>query len=109
MRYANKTMSPEAALRDLSHDDPRARVRAADALGKVGAELTDRACSALRKLLSDDAGGKHASELFADAAVGFLERQRGAEKPFFCYVPFTAPHAPHAALLPRTRQRPSQH
>ena len=54
MRYANKTMTPEAALRDATHQDPRARVRAADALGKVGAEVADRACAALRKLLADD-------------------------------------------------------
>jgi len=54
MRYVNKTMSPEAALRDLSHENPQARVRAADALGKVGAAVADRACPALRGLLSDD-------------------------------------------------------
>ena len=54
MRYANKTMSPEAALRDVSHESPQARVRAADALSKVGAEVAERACPALRGLLSDD-------------------------------------------------------
>ena len=54
MRYADKTMSPEAALRDLSHENPQARVRAADALGKAGAGVADRACPVLRGLLSDD-------------------------------------------------------
>ncbi len=36
---------------------------------------------------------KFSSEQFADAAVEFLESQRG-EGPFFCYVAFTAPHDP---------------
>jgi arylsulfatase A-like enzyme len=41
-------------------------------------------------------GEKHSSELFADAAVGFLQahaRER-ADRPFFAYVAFTAPHDP---------------
>ena len=54
MRYADKTMSPEAALRDTSHENPAARVRAADALGKAGAEVAERALPLLRKLLGDD-------------------------------------------------------
>lgn len=54
MRYADKTMNPEAALRDLADDNPEVRVRAADALGKVGGEVAARACPALRKLLQDD-------------------------------------------------------
>ncbi len=37
--------------------------------------------------------GKHSTELFADAAVDFLERHRGPE-PFFLYVAFMAPHDP---------------
>jgi arylsulfatase A-like enzyme len=36
---------------------------------------------------------KFSSEEFADAAISFLEQQKGA-KPFFCYVAFTAPHDP---------------
>jgi arylsulfatase A-like enzyme len=36
---------------------------------------------------------KFSSELFADSAIEFLRRQDG-EKPFFCYVAFTAPHDP---------------
>ncbi len=42
------------------------------------------------------ADGKHSSELFADAACGFLEKQ-GRSDPFFLYVAFTAPHDPRTA------------
>ena len=37
--------------------------------------------------------GKHSSELFADATIGFLRRHDG-ETPFFAYVSFMAPHDP---------------
>jgi arylsulfatase A-like enzyme len=37
--------------------------------------------------------GKFSSEEFADVAISFLQEQRG-ERPFFCYVAFTAPHDP---------------
>jgi HEAT repeat protein len=47
-------MTPGAALRDAQHADPRARTRAADALGRVQGELRERACQALRRLLADD-------------------------------------------------------
>jgi arylsulfatase A-like enzyme len=40
--------------------------------------------------------GKHSSELFADAAVAFLENHRFSA-PFFLYVSFTAPHDPRTA------------
>jgi arylsulfatase A-like enzyme len=40
--------------------------------------------------------GKHSSELFADAAVDFLENHKSAD-PFFLYVSFTAPHDPRTA------------
>ncbi len=40
--------------------------------------------------------GKHSSELFADAAIAFLERNRSSD-PFFLYVSFTAPHDPRTA------------
>lgn len=38
----------------------------------------------------------HSSELFADATIDFLRRHRatGTARPFFAYVPFTAPHDP---------------
>lgn len=39
--------------------------------------------------------GKHSSELFADAAIDFLNR-RDPKKPFFAYVSFTAPHDPRS-------------
>ena len=54
MRYANRTMDPEAALRDLKDSNPRVRLQAADALGHVGEEYANRACQALRPLLHDD-------------------------------------------------------
>jgi arylsulfatase A-like enzyme len=36
---------------------------------------------------------KHACAVFADEAIGFLKAHHGG--PFFCYVPFDAPHDPH--------------
>jgi arylsulfatase A-like enzyme len=36
---------------------------------------------------------KHCCEVFADEAIRFLREHRGG--PFFCYVPFDAPHDPH--------------
>jgi N-acetylgalactosamine-6-sulfatase len=36
----------------------------------------------------------HATDLFADHAIDWLARSRPREKPFFLYVPFTAPHTP---------------
>ena len=40
--------------------------------------------------------GEHTVQLFADAAVEFLGRQKGAH-PFLCYVAFNAPHDPRIA------------
>ncbi|MEO6246489.1 MAG: sulfatase-like hydrolase/transferase, partial [Opitutaceae bacterium] len=45
------------------------------------------------KLTAERTGEKFSSELFADAAIRFLETQDGA-KPFFLYSAFTAPHDP---------------
>ncbi len=42
--------------------------------------------------------GKHSTDLFADAAVRFLERHRGPQ-PFLCYLAFMAPHDPRS--MPR--------
>ena len=39
------------------------------------------------------AKSKHACAVFADEAIRFLNEPRSA--PFFCYVPFDAPHDPH--------------
>ncbi len=36
---------------------------------------------------------RHSTDLFCDAAIRFIERQRG-ERPFFLYVAFTSPHDP---------------
>jgi len=45
------------------------------------------------KLSRQRVGEKFSSELFADAAIDFL-RHRDADRPFFAYVAFTAPHDP---------------
>lgn len=37
--------------------------------------------------------GRHACSTFADEAIRFLREHKGG--PFFCYVPFDAPHDPH--------------
>jgi len=50
-------------------------------------------------------GAAFSSELFADAAIDFLneqaelEREGGASPPFFAYVPFMAPHDPRQPPL----------
>lgn len=38
----------------------------------------------------------YTTDLIADAAAAFI-RKNAADGPFFCYVPFTAPHDPHQA------------
>ncbi|AWM36605.1 Arylsulfatase [Gemmata obscuriglobus] len=45
------------------------------------------------KLAAPKLAPKHACAVFADEAIKFLNRKH--EKPFFCYVPFDAPHDPH--------------
>lgn len=42
-------------------------------------------------------GGKHWSEVTADDAVDHLKAGAGADKPFFMYVAFNAPHDPRQA------------
>ena len=39
-------------------------------------------------------GDKFSSELFADAAVSFLEGRKKVDTPFFAFVAFTSPHDP---------------
>ncbi len=39
-------------------------------------------------------GGKHTSEVIADAAVDFLSHRKDNDKPFMMYVGFLAPHDP---------------
>jgi arylsulfatase A-like enzyme len=41
--------------------------------------------------------GKHSVELFADSAIEFLKKQKGADKPFVAYVAFNGPHDPRTA------------
>ena len=41
-----------------------------------------------------EAGETFSTDLFADAAIEFIEGQSEKEQPFFCYIPFTAPHSP---------------
>jgi arylsulfatase A-like enzyme len=37
-------------------------------------------------------GGGHTTDIFADAAIGFIRKNAG--RPFFCYLPFNAVHGP---------------
>jgi len=46
-----------------------------------------------RMVYDHTSDGKHSSDLFADAAMDFLDR-RDPAKPFFAYVSFMAPHDP---------------
>ena len=54
------------------------------------APLSDLADGALTK---PQIAPKHACEVFADEAIRFLQEKH--DNPFFCYVPFDAPHDPH--------------
>jgi arylsulfatase A-like enzyme len=38
--------------------------------------------------------GKHSAEVYADACIEFLERQKNSDKPFYAYVAFQTPHDP---------------
>ncbi|MBI5768376.1 MAG: sulfatase-like hydrolase/transferase [Verrucomicrobia bacterium] len=48
------------------------------------------------KMVGPRTGEKFSTELFADAAIKFLNGHdtAGGAKPFFCYIAFTAPHDP---------------
>ncbi len=39
-------------------------------------------------------GDKFSSEMFADAAIGFLKKRKKNDNPYFLYVAFTSPHDP---------------
>lgn len=43
------------------------------------------------------AAEKFSSEMYADAAIDFLARQKADDAPFFAYVSFTSPHDPRMA------------
>jgi arylsulfatase A-like enzyme len=45
------------------------------------------------KLVNRRTGAKFSSELFADAAIDFIEHHK-RDRPFYAYVAFTAPHDP---------------
>lgn len=40
--------------------------------------------------------GKYSTDLFADAAIDFIRRHESEQQPWFCYLPFNAPHFPTA-------------
>ncbi len=42
------------------------------------------------------ADGKYSTDLFADAAIEFIRRKSDIHEPWFCYLPFNAPHFPNA-------------
>ena len=42
------------------------------------------------------AKGDYATDIFADAAIDFITRRSSKDCPWFCYVPFNAPHFPTA-------------
>lgn len=50
------------------------------------------------KLVNRRIGTKFSSEIFADTAIEFL-KNAPKDKPFLCYVPFTAPHDPRMPPL----------
>ncbi len=41
-----------------------------------------------------DSIDRFATDIFSDEVIGFLKRHKKSDPPFFCYVPFTAPHSP---------------
>jgi arylsulfatase A-like enzyme len=81
------------------HNGERSLVRSfREARGVFAGGMTNP----LKAKLADVAGGKlgpptlapkHACAVFADEAIRFLNRTHN--RPFFCYVPFDAPHDPH--------------
>ncbi len=40
--------------------------------------------------------GVYSTDLFADSAIDFIRRQSSKANPWFCYLPFNAPHFPNA-------------
>jgi len=40
--------------------------------------------------------GEYSTDIFAEAAIDFIGRQSKAKRPWFCYLPFNAPHFPTA-------------
>lgn len=54
-----------------------------------------------KKKLSAPQKKGYSTDLFADAALEFLDRYKdsGKQDPFFCYIAFTAPHDPRSPAL----------
>ena len=48
-------------------------------------------------------GEGFSSQLFADAAIDFLNDQKDSDQPFFAYVAFSSPHDPRTAPEPYSR------
>ncbi|MFG0331911.1 MAG: sulfatase [Maioricimonas sp. JB049] len=44
--------------------------------------------------------GEYTTDLFAEAAIDFIRRHTAAGQPWFCYLPFNAPHFPVAGNKP---------
>jgi arylsulfatase A-like enzyme len=44
--------------------------------------------------------GEYATDLFADAAIDFIARKSATGTPWFCYLPFNAPHFPNRRNRP---------
>lgn len=40
--------------------------------------------------------GEYSTDIFAEAAIDFIQRRSKAKRPWFCYLPFNAPHFPTA-------------
>mgnify|MGYP005749591511 CR=1 FL=1 len=49
--------------------------------------------------LGEPTSKNYSTEVFAQSAIDFLNSQKGAENPFFCYVAFTVPHDPYSPEL----------
>lgn len=49
------------------------------------------------------ADGEYAPDLFADAAIEFIQRRSDTDDPWFCYLPFNSPHCPN-----RKNKQPGQ-
>lgn len=45
--------------------------------------------------------GEYVTDLFADAAIEFIQRQADEGAPWFCYLPFNAPHFPNSKNRPK--------
>jgi len=53
-------------------------------------------------------GGKHWSEVLKDDALGFIDKAKSRDKPFFMYLAFNAPHDPRQAPREYLDQYPLQ-